>query len=454
MPLPTIPTHKAPEAPNLVRHDEVYKSPVVDTRKESYNTLAAFPAGQRMPCDLYIQKKGRDSASKSFQADLLPALGQLKLIRGFELIVTSPLNHNQVNEGTDSGGWESTGSALVYNCATPDMGDVFIADIGGGQGALLQITDVKRNSPYPEALMEISYSVKDNLTPELMEALRLRTVETWIFDRENMRNGVQALIRIEEVDVIRRLGRAYERLANIYFRDFYDDGFKTLVVPTFDGTPTYDPYMTRFVRGTIDSRTFSQVLHITELGVAHDVFSNQTTVFDAIMRMDIGMLYSISKKAAISPIESFRARPMMNSIFYSGIKQVVTFTDIPYSSNSFDRMPHGMIAFEKANVRQTDMDKIIPQLDMTSPYTAINRPIPLIHRVIHDECYIFSKAFYDGTTGMSVLENLLYQRLDTEVTDLQNLLEVAEDAVKWDNLERYYYYPIILALIKLAPGVL
>jgi len=444
------------QTPNLEKHQETYQSPVVDTRKESYDTLAVFPAGQRMDTDFYNQVSGRDTAAHSFQEDLPPALGQLRLIRGLELVVTQPLTHNQ--DDGDSRGWETTGSSFCYSVVTPNVGDIFIADIGNGTSALFQITSSKRNTIYPESGTEISYRATKSISASVMEQLRLRTVETLIFDRENMRNGVKALLRLEEVSIIRRLGRAYDRLANLYLRDFYATEFKTLQVPVQykngEFLPTYDPYMVRFIKATIDTRSYPKVLQITELGVNHDPMSNQYSLFDAILKMDFSLLYSCSKIAKISPINSFRARPLMHSIFFSGMKQVVTMVDIPFSVDTYEQMPHGFKDLTKADTRQTDIDDILPVLDMTDATQIQGHPIPLIHRITHDDHYIFSKAFYDNTPGKSQLETLLYNRLDTETTDMEVLAEIAENAPRWDNLERFYYIPIVLALIKLAPGVL
>lgn len=443
--------------PTLEKHQETYQSPVVDTRKESYDTLAVFPAGQRMDTDFYNQVSGRDSAAHSFQEDLPPALGQLRLIRGLELVVTQPLSHSQGDD--DSRGWETTGSSFCYSVVTPNVGDIFIADIGNGSSALFQITSSKRNTIYPESGTEISYRATKSISASVMEQLRLRTVETLIFDRENMRNGIKALLRLEEVSIIRRLGRAYERLANLYLRDFYSTEYKTLEVPLQgpigrQTLPTYDPYMVRFIKATLDTRTFPKVLQITELGVNHDPMSNQYSLFDAILKMDFSLLYSCSKIAKISSIGAFRARPLMHSIFFSGIKQVVTFTDIPFSVDTYDVMPHGFKDFIKADTRQTGIDEILPVLDLTDNTQIKGHDIPLIHRITYDDHYIFSKAFYDNGPGKSQLETLLYNRLDTETTDMEVLAEIADSAVHWDNLERFYYIPIVLALIKLAPGVL
>lgn len=451
MPLPNVPVAKAPDVPNLKKHEEVYQSPVVDTRKVSYNTLATFPAGQKWACDFYNQVQRRDNAAASYQDDLLAALQQLHLIRGWELVVTQPLSFSQNAE--DSRGWEGTGSSMVYSVMTPNLGDIFIADIGDGASALFQVTECKRNTIYPESGTEISYRATRTITADVMAGLKKKTVATFIFDRDNMRNGIKALIREEEVDVNRRLGRAYERLAHLFLRDFYSTEFKTLIVPG-QGQPTYDPYMVRFIRATMDSRSYPMVLQITELGVAYDVFSNQYSLFDAIMRMDIALLYSVSKHAGLSDICSFRARPMMNSIYFSGIRQVVTFTDVPYSVDSVGQMAHGLSAFIDADVRSGEFEKIIPQLNLTDDTQLKEGNVPVIHPVLSDSCYIFTDAFYSDGEHKSMLEKLLHDRLDTETSNLQDLLHVAEDAPRWDNLERFYYIPIVLALIKLAPGVL
>jgi hypothetical protein len=451
MPLPNVPVAKAPEVPNLKKHEEVYQSPVVDTRKGPYNTLAAFPSGQRWVVDFYNQVQMRDNAAASFQEDLLAALQQLHLIRGWELVVTQPLSFSQNSE--DNRGWEGTGSSMVYSPMTPNLGDIFIGDIGDGASALFQVTEVKRNTIYTESGTEISYRATRNITASTMASLKNKTVATFIFDRENMRNGIQCLIREEEVDVLHRLGRAYDRLAHLFLRDFYSTEFKTLVVPD-QQQPTYDPYMVRFIRATLDSRSYPKVLQITELGVAYDVFANQYSLFDAIMRMDISLLYSVSKHAGLSSINSFRARPMMNSIYFSGIHQVVTMTDVPFSVDSAGQMAHGLVAFEKGGVRSGEIDKLLPQLDMTDNSQVKVQEIPLIHPAFSDDCYILSNNFYSDGQHKSVLERLLYDRLDTESSNLQDLLRVAEAAPRWNNLERFYYTPLVLALIKLAPGVL
>ena len=77
-----------------------------------------------------------------------------------------------------------------------------------------------------------------------------------------------------------------------------------------------------------------------------------------------------------------------------------------------------------------------------------------IKQITVDDYYVFSKEFYEDISEQSQLEILTAQTLRGQPVDLKVLADLADYAVKFDNLERFYYTPIILALIKMASGVL
>ena len=111
MPIVDIPKERPPEQPNLKISDVPYEGAVVETRKQSFFSLATFSAGMKMACDYYSLSQGRDNAPASYQDDLPPVYGQYRLIKGFEIVVTSPLSHQQNNES--SGEFVSTGSGTI-----------------------------------------------------------------------------------------------------------------------------------------------------------------------------------------------------------------------------------------------------------------------------------------------------------------------------------------------------
>lgn len=438
------------EKPNLVINPTPMETQVVDTRKEQYDTLSSFISGSKWAVDYYSQVQGRDNAAASFQPDLPKPYGQYRLVRNFELIVTSPLSYQQ-NSG-DVRGWTATGTAAMYSVITPNNGDVFIADVGDGQNALVQITSTQRGSIFPEAATTIEFRITDVLSATMLEELNSRVVETLFFDRENFRNGIKPLINKQEADVIRRLNQAYQRLVPLYFRDFYDRSFGTFIVPGQTVT-TYDPYMTRFVRAIIDSQAFPQIYKVNELTVSHDVLSDEPTVLDVILRKDLPLLYSVSKRVGVSRISAYRAFPLMRTIYYSGVEQVVSVTDPHWANEHNYAPPHAFTELVPAGIRQTDVESILPALNGPAANAAMDASTS-VHPVCRDDFYIFSREFYQDAPGMSQLEVLLRARLNDRAIDLEALADIADSALRFDNIDRFYYTPIILALIKLAPGVL
>lgn len=452
MPVATTPPRKPEDKPNLVISKKEFVSQVVDTTKVDYDTLSTFIQGQKWIVDYYSQNLGRDSAATSFQPGLPAIWGQYRMIRGFELVVSDsqPMNTRQNND--DTGQLESTSSAIVYSCVSPQNGDMFIADIGNGRNAIFQVNVPALMGHYPEANTTIEYSLIQQVDNAFLDRLfKERVTKTLYFSKENFKNGLKALLTEDDINITNRLAKARGRLIYTYFKEFFDDVKETFVLP-FQESLTYDPNLTRFMRSILATEDHPQVSHVTLHGVGSDVFSNQITLFDAIAKRDPNLLYSASRHMGISPIAVFRNRPLFASIAYSGIKQVITAVDPAFSVNNHDKVSTVIGPIVKAGVRQGDMRSILPQLGLNG-----SEPRPddgnYIKRVVVDDYYVLSKDYYDDGPNKSMLEQMLLDRTDGKPINLNDLADLADYAMKFDNLERFYYVPLILVLIKLAPGV-
>lgn len=439
-----------PEQPNLVIAPKEYETTVVDTRKEDYQGLASFYAGFKVAVDYYSQVQGRDNAAASFQEDLPVPYGTFHEIRGFEMIFEQPFTHAQ-NSG-DVQGFNSSGSAVVYSAITPQAGDVFVVDIGNGRNALVQIHNPQRNTIYPEAGSKVDFKITKWMDASTLASLKARVVKTFFFDRENYRRGIKALLTDGDVDITKRLGAAYRRLLNMFYRDFYDENKMTFIMPGQEQL-SYDPYVTRFMRRMVGVSDHKLAAYITELGVSDDVFSNQITLFDVIAAKDFEQLYSACHKCKLSSIDYYRVHPNFSSIYYSGVKMVISPIDAKYSVNNQGQTGHAGDDIVDGGVLSKDMDYILPALDLGEQVSKPNVGA-YINPVLIDDYYVFSSAFYNDGPGKSNLEYLVTEMLKGHSFDLGLLADIADAAIRFDNLERFYYTPIILTLIKLSPGVL
>jgi hypothetical protein len=75
---------------------------------------------------------------------------------------------------------------------------------------------------------------------------------------------------------------------------------------------------------------------------------------------------------------------------------------------------------------------------------------PQIRRVTVDDYYVLSQAFYEHTpeTKLSKLEALTMAALKGDAIDIRMLDLLCTHAPRWDNVERFYYFPILFTLLR------
>ena len=73
----------------------------------------------------------------------------------------------------------------------------------------------------------------------------------------------------------------------------------------------------------------------------------------------------------------------------------------------------------------------------------------LIKPVTTDDYYVFSESFYKyRPENMSELEYQTYLMLENKEVDKDTIISLCEACYTWGSLERYYYIPILLILLK------
>lgn len=438
------------EVPSLKIAEEEFKGPVVDTRKQQYDTLSTFYQGEKWAVDLLLETTGRDSTVGSFSPDTLATYGNYRLVKGFELVVDSTITNTQVVG--EANGFDSVGGGIVYPCVVPNNGTLFIADMGNGRNVLFAMYNPVKLGIYEESPHKVEWKAIKFLDAATLAALEERTVETVYFDRENMRNNLKPLLTRKEVDSIKRLNNSYRRLITLYFKAFFNPQFSTFTLP-LNGNNTYDPNVVRFLRRTVGTDMNANMHRVIELDCSAGMSNDELSLYDMIAKRDYELLYSCSRHFSLQNVDVYRTVPKLHSVFYSGIRKVMSATDLSFSVSHPNGLVGAVTPLLKAGVENPRMRAILPQLlkGGVEPAPTYGK---YIKRILCDDYYVFSKEFYEGEGEVSMLERMVQHRMKGEGIDLTDLADLAEYASRFDNLERFYYVPIILTLIKLAPGVL
>jgi hypothetical protein len=433
-----------------------YKGVTVDQSIVDRSTLTTFLEGQAWAVDYFSRVVNNDSSLSGLQLGLNAAYQQYRVIRGFEFKVTSPLTTTQ---GEVNKEMSLEGSSNVYSVLIPNEGDMFIADVGDGREGLFQITSSVRKTIYAATAHEISYKMVSYMQASIAEDMADKTVETLYFDREMMRDGFTPLIHEADVKTIQNLEAHNARLLTVYFADFYSREHNTFIVPN-QTVPTYDPYLTKFLTNILTARDHPSMRHVKVLNVENDQAMYEMTLWNCLETLDYGLLPLVAQEMGIVPVKHFFSTPMFNSIYYSRVKAVIypeqyqTNVDAGYTTiahKQSSKFKEGSLRFRELKRSLLNTNLI---MDTASGPFAPEDGLPSkdIVSVTTDSYYIFTEAFYcyESTEGkLTVLENLIRKALRDEPIDINVLDHLCTIAPMWDNVDRFYYIPMLLLLLRI-----
>lgn len=437
-------------------HSPKLQTAVVDTQYEPLASLLQYVDGSSWEVNYYAQVLGADSEPGPLQLERSPTDQQYTKVSNMELRVISPLAPVQESPGRSM---ELRGSALVYPHIRPNVGDMFIADIGDGRGGVFAIIRVDRKTHLRESHNEIEYQLVNygDASSAHTANLELKTVKRTVFHREFFHWGQNPQVLEGEYDDLMKLKRLYQDLTNFYIKDFYSPEYRTLLIPNQQQV-AYDPFVTDAVLDWLSRDDVPMLGRVRRLSVTANRNADSYTLWTALSRMNDSYLNASVHFVRLLNTSAFKGLPEISSIYYTGVKLVAcptdprTDVDAPYDGQEGCYTGTGML--EQTGLRWKDLTRYIPSTNLAGFFLeAPENQLPDILPVTVDEYYVLSEKFYRHTDGAALgskLEVLVKQALMQEPIDRVTLLEVAKHAMKWPNLERFYYMPVLFALMKVA----
>lgn len=438
-------------------YDEGYKGVTVDSSVTPLENIIQYVEGSVWEVEYYSQVLDSDSEPQPAQPGMAPAYQQYTQVKGLELKVTSPLAISHDNE---SGSNIAEGTAYIPMAIIPNKGDHFFADIGQGREAMLTVTSVERKTHYKQSVYLINYEVVQFIDHEVSkerEDVQSKVIKTVHYVRDHAYFGVNPLMLSADFNARIDMQKLYNDLVHHYFNDFYSYGYQTLLIPD-QPQPCYDPFLTQELLKWVDVNDAPNILKINKPRVTTGFGRIPDTVWSAITAADYGILRNAVHRAGLVHRSYFRTLPDLGGFFYTGVDYCMypdeRRTDVD-KNYRVDCEPASATALAIGRMRFDDLRR----LNQYTPVSGLNYPtdpvtpppLPNIAEVSLSGYYIFSEGFYLGQGPLaSNLERLIYQQLKHDTIDAQLLVTVANEAMAWDNLERFYYIPALLALLKTA----
>ena len=406
----------------------------VDTEYVPSSAILMWAQGSFWTVDYYSQILGRSIEPKPLDLHLSPIEQQYRYLKKVPLKVTTPLSFQQMD--TQSNTMVTTGGGFTYPFMTPNVGDMFVADIGDGRAGLFTITRAERAT----ILKDSVYNV------EKLENLAAKVEQTFHFSQSSLEGGCGPFVTTQDAARIENYEDTLRELIRRYFTDFLSLEHSCLLVPD-QNTKTYDHFVTRTMLRMIAPSEDPRVRKVRELNVMGHSVMNQPSIWDAILSAEPVRLYGSTERAHLVTTANFKGSPLMQAIGYTS----------QYDLEDRNR-PIGQ-PFKPGRARRPEPGEFKDQSERDLPFfkglpedvegIPLWKKPPAIHPVVIDDYYVLSEAFYTrATTGQSKLELLLNQYLEHEKLNKEQFDDLLGSVYDWDNLERFYYHPIVIALLK------
>lgn len=432
-----------------------FHSVVVDTRYTPVSNLLTSVQGASWIVNYFSQILTSQSQVSGQQQNLDSPYQQYTLIKDFELRVTTPLATTQ---DTATATMKMTGAANVYPFLIPNVGDMFIADVGDGREAVFKLTEVERKSVFKDTIYTIQYELMSIEDEARTDDLYSKVQQTLQFVRDFLMHGQNPLLQTADFDRVRLLADRYHELAELYFSRFVSTEYKTVVLP-LQSQPTYDPFLTKALPKFFSTWDAMQVREMRVLNMDDDVAIGSATLWDALLQRNPRTLKRAVTQTGLTSTQLFAADPMCEGIVWTGLRAVVYPLDPPASVNLDPlqvKLIDGTLQLQETTASEptlTDPSATVAALaQLVGDPTLTVLPYgqtPLLKPVLSDAYYVLSQQFYDRTTtGQSKLELAVWDYLNGNAVDWGVLQALCDTFDLWGTLEQFYYLPILLVLIK------
>lgn len=306
------------DAPVNVASPE-YKGVTVDTYKQQLASLMIYVEGSSWITEYYSQVLNENNELNPLQPNLPAPYQQYTKIKELELKVTDALQHSQ---NPDNNEMEVTGGATLPTGVIPNVGDMFLADIGDGREGVFTIVTSEKKTLFTSTVYTITYVLTGYNGAEKRFELQNKVVKDVYYRRDFVTYGQNPIIIEEDVLNIERINTYLNNFKQYYFSRFFSNEYSTLILPNQDRT-IYDPFLVKAVTSLFDNNEHPILQKIRYLNIEGDEALKQNTIWTAILNVDKVFLLNAVKEMWGISTQYWSQYPLLKTIRFSGIADVL-----------------------------------------------------------------------------------------------------------------------------------
>lgn len=425
----------------MLKEKSIYKTATADSAINPPESLVLYMEGMPWTVTYYSQLGDRHDDIREIDLGQNAALQQYRKLNNIELRVQSDLTQNY-DETTGKN--DVKGSAVAIGMI-PNTYDYFVTEVGVRGLGLFMVTSVTRKTYNNGSVYEVDYLLigytDTGTSKDRYEALEHRVVKEFHFHKERLQAGQVALLTTEEHGDVNELRGKYITLTKTYLTVFTSHLDRLLVVP--DDDYLYDSRAAAFVLATIDPDIAPESIYIHRVSHDRDPYLTLSSIWTMILQRNLDMLPVVVPKVAKVFRSFFAQNSFLTTTNCWNVEQYV-YPDIQISNEIYGRLS------ASANLAGMIGPYVgVPDIEPGPSIEYAGKTIPLIYEANKDGFYVFSESFYEqNTETMSLLEILTTNYLKSETLHLGHLATLVSSWKSWGRVEKFYFTPILLVLLK------
>ncbi|QZA70775.1 hypothetical protein AH04_119 [Erwinia phage AH04] len=404
---------------------EEYKSSIIESRYVPQTSLLSMVPGTPTRTLYYRQYLGASEEQIGFQPESIETYQSYTRVNDLILKIDNGNGNYNFVPDTGVGTHQLTGYILFD--LTPNKGDLFIKDIGGGKAGLYTITEQPElRTIQADKVYYFEATLEAVMTQSIQNNLDIKTVKTLWYSKDSAVAGGNAVLTENDHELNKKLYDAKFAIMDDLLSRHYYNAEDTVIIPNALDDRLYDPYLAKFLSYVLPANEIAPRNKIRTLSVQYWVdgtrMQEPMTVWDMFYRND----FAHPERYRNDFYVHYRSS-LMNTRFYGGIFFSKMDRCITVHKDGSQLAPY---QFSGA---------LIPSPTAATP----RRPI---EGELWD--YFFGNDFYLGNGTPT--QQFIWRMFRDKIVDKKGLLEVLDGYWILDDTSKLYMGGIYLLAIRQA----
>lgn len=428
----------------LEQHDSNFETLIPESKTLS---LLKYVEGFPWTIHYYGQLVNKSNTLEKFDPSIINLTSPYYEIKNLILQVASPLTSNY-DQAT--GVTTVEGTSIVPFGVTPNIGDIFLANVDSGEDAIFVINNVTRKTYRKDTIYEINYYLLyyTSTNQNFYDTLKERVQQTYYFNKDSNFFNRDNLITPEVKEASDILQTFLHQSKDYYFSSFFNRALGGLFLPHKD-YKLYDPVLMDFILKTVELDY--NLNRLSLYNYSNNKVVEQPSILTALIKREKSLLSIINKQYRFISTSYLSNKSRFGTLAAAGVDYFL-YPLNPEDKHITNKQPALILDADTGISAITDLNTS----SLTLQVETLTGNKNLLPEMFTNDYYIVSENFYNyvqeqdivTSTAISYIELIIYKFLRAESITKKDLVIAIQEYENWDSLHQFYLLPVMWLIVR------